>query len=946
MSFHNCLRSTLLCSAALSTSVVVSPALAQSSPSSDVKPTSAPSRAGDAADTDIVVTGYRQSLRSSQQAKRNAPSVVEAITPEDLGKFSDNSIADELQRVPGVQIDRNDAGRAGDHVSIRGLGSNFVTTTVNGRTPGSYGQEGLINLRSFPVDILPSEILSNVLVYKTASAEHVESGLGGTVDLQTLRPLDYKSKTGKDYFGTFTGRILDNSGTSKAGKGVSGIVGGKFAHDTIGIYVAGLANENVVNIDYLEVRPQIDTVNVRNASGGGVTQQQVIFPSYPDYGRIRKAEKRKAVSAGVQWKPSDSLEVNLDYTYSKFDRPDNRDYTTLQLDGGNVLSGVFEPGGITIQNGAVTGLDFTKYTPPANATATSARPYVGPLPLYYDNFATTQVGGLSTKWHQDKWTAAVDFSLNKTQALQDIYIYFGDNIYYPSYTGLNYSSANKNGPAIFNNGAPGVTNPAQININSVFRRYIQNRSTGASLNADLAYEVNDAITLKAGVRRSETTVDVRSVAYFGSVTAAQSAALRPILFPGGIDVIFPGQNIGINNQPVQDPRGASLAVPGVVPALTTDILTGSFANTLSAPGPWGIDAARSFRVKEITSAAYGQADFKGMLGSSPLDGNVGLRVVKTDENAQAFQTATFVDANNFPTRPSAKTLIQAKNNYTTWLPSLNLTLHPNNNTNVRLGISRTMSRPEYEQIAPINVVSVPDPALQTTNQNSRGTGAIGNPQLKPETAWNYDFTAEYYTHSGGSFVFSTFYKKVSNFIGYNTVFNTQTPGFGSQLFNVTTAVNFSSGRVFGFEIGGNVPFDKFLPIKGFGVQANFTYVDSKIRQQLNGQSFAFPGSSKYNANGTIYYSHKALDLRASYVYRSNYLSALPALGIINFPTYTNGYGTLDASATLKINKNLELIISGSNLTKTARRDYLYSTSTFLNYYTRPRQLVGAVRLTF
>jgi TonB-dependent receptor len=334
------------------------------------------------------------------------------------------------------------------------------------------------------------------------------------------------------------------------------------------------------------------------------------------------------------------------------------------------------------------------------------------------------------------------------------------------------------------------------------------------------------------------------------------------------------------------------------------------------------------------------------MGHDRVRGQCRAARVRTQEDAQAFQTTTFVNADGFPTRSSSPTAISQSNDYWTLLPSSNLTLHPSNAINIRLAAARTMSRPEFEQMAPINVVSVPDPALATTNANSRGSGTIGNTQLKPQTAWNLDLTGEYYTRNGAAYVVSAFYKRVSNFIGYSTVFNTQLAGLGSQLFNVTSAVNFSTGRVYGFEVGANQPLDMLLPIKGFGIQGNFTFVDSKINSPLNGRAFAFPGSSKYNVNGTIYYSHKALDLRAAYVYRSNFLSALPSLGIIDFPTYTNGYGTLDASATIKVAQNVEVILTGSNLTRTARRDYLYNPATFLNYYTQPRQLVGAVRLTF
>src|SRR6266851_4190378 len=183
---------------------------------------------------EIVVTGIQAALQAAQKEKRNASEVVEAITPEDLGKFTDNSIADELQRVPGVQIDRGTDGRSGDHVSIRGMGSEFITTTVNGRTPGGYGIEGLRGLREFAVDVLPSEILSGVLIYKTPSAELVESGLGGEVDFQTLKPLDYKPKSGEHYFGSITAKTQTNSTEPKWGKGVSGIFGDKLLDGTLG----------------------------------------------------------------------------------------------------------------------------------------------------------------------------------------------------------------------------------------------------------------------------------------------------------------------------------------------------------------------------------------------------------------------------------------------------------------------------------------------------------------------------------------------------------------------------------------------------------------------------------------------------------------------------------------------------------------------------------------
>jgi iron complex outermembrane receptor protein len=896
---------------------------------------------------EVVVTGFRAALRAAEREKRNASQVVEAITPEDLGKFTDNSIADELQRVPGVQIDRGTDGRSGDHVSIRGMGSEFITTTVNGRTPGSYGIEGLRGLREFAIDVLPTEILSGVVIYKTPSAELVESGLGGEVEFQTLKPLDYKPKNGQDYFGSITAKTQNNSAEPKWGKGVSGIFGAKLLDDTLGVYVAGVLSTNPLREDFDEIRPQIDTVNIRNATGG-INQQQVIFPSYPDFGMMRKVEDRNALSTDIQWKPDESVEVNADYTFSKFDRTDNRDYNTLSYDGGSILNGVFEPGGITIQNGAVTGLDFTRYTPPAGASATPSQVTVSELPLIYDNYSTTQIGGLNGKWHRGTWSAALDLSLNRLRALQNLGLLYAPPVSYPSYAGVNYS-ANLSGPSTFNQGAPPLTDPALYSTNAVFQRFIQSNSDGGAAKFDLADQVNDNITFKIGVRYTETDVDVRSVSYYGAVTPTQSQAIQSQLYPGGIDTIFPGWNFGMNAQPVQNPAAVFSGTAGLVPPLNFSQapLSGPFFGSIKAPGPWTIDATHSHANQESTTAAYGQMDAQGSLLGVDASGNIGLRVVHTSEDAKAFQTITYVDNNNFPTGPSTLVPIEAKHRYTSFLPSANLTIHPRDSMNLRFAVARTLSRPEYEDMSPINVLSIPDPKLASTTPSSHGTGTVGNPYLRPETAWNFDSTLEYYARNGGSYIVSLFYKAVSDFITPVTVYNATVSGQGAQLFNLTNAENISGGKAYGAELGFNQPLGSFMRVlDGFGLQANYTLVESSIDKPIAGHSFTFPGSSRNNVNGTVYYDNGPIDMRVALVYRSDYLSALPWVGVVNFPTYTGGYTTVDASATYSFSRHWDLTITGSNLTETGRRDYAYNSATFLNYYTRPRTVAMALRASF
>jgi iron complex outermembrane receptor protein len=895
--------------------------------------------------SEIVVTGIRRSLAASQNVKRNAPTIVEAITPEDLGKFTDNSIADQLQRVPGVQIDRNNDGRSGDHVSILGLGAEFVTTTVNGRSPAGYGSEGLRDLREFAVDVLPSEVLSGVSIYKSPSAELVESGLGGEVDFQTLRPLDYRAPNGRTTFGSITAKTTNNDTTGAWGKGVSGIFGTKLFDDHLGIVVSGLINDNPDKIDFMEDRPDLDTVNVRNASGG-VNQQTVVFPGLFDSGQRRLNTKRRAFNADVQWQPTDTLDVNFDYTYSSYNRPEGRNYDVIgPFDAGTTLDGVFEPGGITIKDGGVTSLDFTKYTPSGSY---SPVPFgVVSEPIVYNNKAVVQIGGVNAKYHNDRFVAAVDLSLNKMSSVQNFGVGISNEQYYPSVTGVNYT-ANSSGPATLNNGAPLFNSASDFSLlGGVFRRYYKTAVSGGSAKVDLAYTLSDAITLKAGARYFQATVDVRDISQFAALTPAQAASVQSIVYPGGNVSLFPGFDSGRDVVPFEDLPALFSYNNGFVPPLNLSgpLATGRFLGATQTEDGWALNPLDSHRNVEQTLAGYVQADFKGEIFDTDFSGNVGVRLVQTWEEAQAFQSANYIDPNtSVITRQEALVPEDEKYNYLRALPAANLNFHPQRDINLRLAISEAMSRPEYELMAPINTLNIPDPTSPGYTQASRGAGAIGNVRLKPETSWNYIVSAEKYTSSGGSYVISGFYKSVKDFIAPVTNFNTTVPGQGSQLFDLTEAENVSGGKAYGAEISFNQPFRVFLrALDGFGLQGNYVYLKSKINAPFSGHTFTFPGASKNSVSSSLYYSKHGLDARVAMTYRSNYLSQLPILGLVAFPTYTEHLLTLDASVSYNLTQHLNLTLSMTNITKQDRRDYVYSPSFFLNYYQIPRTVAIALR---
>ncbi len=895
-------------------------------------PASPPAQAAPASDSELAeiqVTGYRASLDAAQELKKNSAEVIEAIAPEDLGKFTDNSIAGALQRLPGVEIDQDTDGRSGDHVSIRGIGSEYVTTTVNGRAPLGYGMEGIYYLREFPIDIFPTEVLSGAVVYKTPSAEQIESGLAGTVDLQTLKPLDAKTKGGSDYFGALTVKGQNNSGDSDWGKGVSGIAGGKFFDGTLGVYAAGEHSTDYQLENFEETRPTYVNVNVANAAGVVTTQNNVEFPTAELLGQINKHNTRDAVSTGLQWKPGDSFELSADYTYTRYDRP--ADWLIEYLSP--PTSGTFRPGGVTIQNGAVTGYNYADYTPAAGQPSTLGLAY---YPYDYDNLDTMQIGGLNAKWHDDRWTVDGDVSGSVTNTLGSYLGNYAVGSAIPL-ADVNYSSSSS-GPASYNVGAPIGSIPSAF---YPALRYEQNNSYSYAAKFDVAYQSSDALTYKFGARYSEEHVDVRDVVNNFTVAASDVPAVAGLTFPGGTTSIFPGQNIGSNTQFIENPSGLANAGLSFYPsrASAQPLLNGSFFSSANSQNGWQEDVSVAHANWEKTEAIYGQLDFNGTLSGVRFAGNGGVRVVHTEEIAEAFQSVGEVALPDYvPIGANTLVPVTANNSYTNALPALNLTFFLTPDTDARFAVGETLTRPEFEDMSPIGSLSIP-PA----GSGAPGHAQTGNPNLHPETAWNFDATVDHYLSGGGSVVTSLFYKRVYNFIYPVTAFNVSIPGYNLP-FDSVLPENVSGGRVYGLELAFNFPLQRLWEaLDGFGLTGNYTYVSSKIDDSALGD-VPFLGSSKNNSNASLYYSKGRFDTRLAMVYRSDYLSKFAsAPAYVN--TFTEGSVTLDASMTVALVDHLSFTVTAINLAQTPRQDYLNTPSTFLNYYTQPRQIVLALRGT-
>jgi TonB-dependent receptor len=913
--------------------------------------------AGDAAAgtvEEIVITGtgIRASLENAQKYKRAAPAVVEVIAPQDLGKFTDSSISDAFQRVPGVQIQRDDLGTSGERASIRGLGPAFITVTVNGRTPVSYGSEGIAALRSYNLDSLPSEVVAGVVIYKTPTADIVESGPAGAIDLQTFKPLDYAHKGAGPIFGSATASIRDDNQTGDAGPRVSGVLAGKFLNNTLGLYTSGVWSNSDSRLDSRQSAPVYANLNVRNASGGVDVVKDVLYPSAAGNVIFTNVE-RLAFSNGLQWRPTANLEINLDHSYDRYTRESTRFVHLVNIAGanGSLRNSIFEPGSIAIEDGTVTFIDFSKITPPSDGgnpnnikTGFDTRSFA-----YNNNSKTEQFGG-NIAWTGDQLSVKGDIShskLNNRQLLQSL---AGSVYWFPSNNGVIFDARDHKDPLVTIPNSANIFSAANYVTPSTTTRIFQNKSENTAFRLDGEYKFNSSFSLQAGARYQDQTVDVRAGNRGRNMTAAEITQATNVLYTGEVLSNSASGLLGFDAFPARDYRALMAAAPQTfLPDTPNQVpFTGPFSTANDPNAALPMDVNNSFYVKEKTTAFYVQAKGEGDIGGLEYKGNAGVRAVKTDDKAIGFQGVRVIDQATNRQISSVTTAATAQNDYWTYLPSANVSLFLRPDVTLRLGVARTMARPEFERLAPIAAITKADPTQPLYNPSLADTARIGNANLKPQTSWNYDATVEYYPGDGAAYYASLYYKDVKDFVFTGTFRNQTLPGQGNALFDVTTGGNLANGTAKGFEVGGNQAFTFLSGIwQNFGIQANYTYVDSEFDTTNPLLQYGFPGSSKHNANGTVYYEDGRLQARVSYVYRSNYLALLGNGQDRNqLPTFTRATGTVDASIGYKVLENLEVMLTGTNLTKADRYDYIYNTTTFREHDVRSRTFSAALRATF
>ncbi|WP_068084975.1 TonB-dependent receptor [Novosphingobium rosa] len=852
-------RSLLLASCALLSGLTATTAWAQQAPAAGNATASQAAPAAD--DHEIVVSGVRASLSTAIGIKRNAYQIVDSIVAEDIGKLPDNNVAEALQRVTGVQITRSQGEGSG--VAIRGLSQ--VQQLVNGRD--YFTTSG----RTIALGDIPAALLAGVDVYKTSSADQIEGGIGGVVDIRLRRPFDFKgsekSITAKGFYGDIAKKVDPR---------VSALWSNRF--DTSVGEVGLLVSAAYQARHYGSFRNATGAYQTRtdllDLNGNGQQDAGDAITAVTDAGTryTNGSRKRWGVNASAQWRPASNLEFYLD---GAFERVDNReDNLTAYVRTGT--SGFrASPATAVAPFTFAPGTNYFQYGSYANAK-------FAPATYAQDSAYTTYQIALGGKWEQDRLKITGEGNYTRSSGWDDMR-QIGIYANAPSYT-LDLRNFIPN---------PQVSgfNPNDFNayrFDNFQDEYHRNVGEEVSGRLDATYELGGFLrNLQAGLRYARRT------SHHSGFTNDYSLSDRT-------DLPLPGNVKGLlTTTPNQVFRGdynlslQQFALPNI--NLVRDI---AFARQLFGfgPGTPADDPSQLYDIAETTYAAYLMANYSFTLGGIQFDGNAGLRYVKTKESVTGFQNQ----------QGGGYAPINANSDYGSWLPSANIRAKLTEKLYLRGAISKVVTRPAFSQLTPAQSLAY-----------AFLTGSAGNPNLKPLKADQFDTSLEWYISKTNILYAAAFLKKVDGFI--QNVSTQET--INGQPFLMTRPVNGNNGTVKGIEVGYQTFFD-FLPapFNGLGLQANYTFVDSHAPSPIPGQSVPLEGLSRNSYNLIGIYEKGPVSVRVAYNWRSKYVETTSG-DAANRPLIYKPIGQLDASISYDLTKKIAITFDATNLTRNTLNDY-------------------------
>ncbi|HEY4147250.1 TonB-dependent receptor [Pinirhizobacter sp.] len=949
---------------------------AQSQARDQAKPADAKTRkkpeassAKDAKDLEAVtVTGIRASVEKAQDVKRDADTFVDSLSATDIGALPDRSVTETLSRIPGVTIDHflsqgdpEHFSAEGNGVQVRGLTQ--VRSELNGGD--SFSANGG---RALSFQDVPSELMSGVDVYKNQTAQMIEGGLGGTVNLRTFMPFDFPGQkiaaSASENYGDFAKKYKPSGSVLYSNRWNTSL-------GEMGFLLDVADSQLSTRTDGLFVRPFF-----KNADG-------IWVPRGADWRTLLYDRKRDGAYLAFQWRPSDDLDLYATAFQSKYHEVWNEDAifvsndpTQVTVDASQpsqVNGGVFQSGRLTQNGGMPMGTDIRASDSHSKTT----------------DFTTGMKWRLGTG---TELTSSVQFVKATTNSL-DSTVALGTNVPYIDV------ALNGNNPPHIGVDPNFTGNPANYYWGFTMDHQDQNYAKELAWRADISHSFADGFVqgVRAGVRLTNRDADNIDTGY--NWVPVFQTWMQGWAIPGGA---MPGLDLNgtVNTSLVhldtfKNFYRGDAGIPGAfyAPVPSTALgYPGSYADIHNAAVPYYIagsgydvpykptllDASHTNLQHEKTYAAYAMLDFG--VDDANLSGNIGVRAVKTRNAAQGF--LTYPDQAFAPYLGAGQsTPISARNEYTDILPSLNVKWEFAPNLITRFAFSKAIARPDFSQMQAYQILNAavlsgytPPPGtttLPTDKLTLTGTSTTSNPYLTPMKANQFDLSLEWYfdqDHGGMAWV-SLFHKGISDYFRNESQFVAY-PGIDGNNYQylITHPVNVGKATIDGAEFGWNQFFD-FLPVKGFGMSVNYTYIRSRthvpnettaVPVDTDGSTFgSLPadGLSRDSLNVAGFYEHGPWQIRLAYNWRSQYLLSIGPNGYNGtdnnipwkLPVFADAYGQLDGSIFYSFNEHVKLGVEMNNLNNAEQRTIMYQNGSgkhITSWYVNDTRYALTLRATF
>lgn len=873
---------------------------------------------------DIVVTGYRQSLEAALDVKRDSVAAVDAIVAEDIADFPDQNLAESLQRIPGISIQRD--GGEGRAITVRGLGAQFTRVRLNGLETVATSTDGASSNRdrAFDFNVFASELFNSLVVRKTAEASLDEGSLGAVVDLNTGNPLAGRA----GLTGAVSAQASFNDLSDTWGPRFAGLVSWRNDAGTFGASLSAAYSQNDTlqlgnnSVRWAQARfDSVDGVNCFTTANSGGTYVPsagcdraalAFHPRIPRYGEIAHDRERLGLTGTVQWEPTDRTSLEMNALFSRFRETREERWAEVLFRSNersiNVISPTYDS-----NNNLISGTFNDAWVRLENYRRESET-------QFYQIGATLEQEVSDTL----RFTVLGGFSESDADIPVETTIIFDDR----DAQGYQYDYTDMARPRL--TFGTSVSDPANFQLAEIRDRPSNVTNSFETVQLRAEWDVTDGVTVKAGgVYRQ---FEFESVAFtrdtvvcgnggvdrvLGTLTCSPSSAFGPTAVYGFPVTAALSETFVLGNAGQPAGTTGTWIVPNL-PATTE--FTRLYSRTPA------VDAGNTRGVRERVTGGYVQIDSRGSLFGLEYAANAGIRYVRTEQTSSGL---------------SSGTAVTVERSYDDWLPSMNLALFPHDDVVVRFAVSDVITRPTLGNLTPGGSVD---------GFNYRVT--FGNPFLEPFRATAYDVALEWYFANQSIFSVAFFRKDVASF----PVSVTRSGTFAStglptsiippsspaainpegQLWTINSIGNGAGAQLEGLELSLQMPLT-FLPgfLSNFGIIANATFVDSDADYTVSGpavtpggalvsrtETATLFGLSKRAYNGTLYYEAGGFSARASVSYRSRYIDANSGTGNV-----FEGYGSsvnVDASIRYAITENFEVSLEGINLTD----DYRYRFTDF------------------